>query len=636
MYNNRKVFVSGGAGVIGTALVERLVSQGAQVLVGDLKPRPSGWDAAIRYRQGDLNFVTLQELAEFAPEYVFHLAATFERSVETAEFWDENDKHNVRLSHHLMGLVKQLPSVRKVIFTSSYLIYNQERYQFDSPAEHPTILNERDPIYPRNLCGAAKLLHEIELQFLSEFSVSKFKTVSARIYRVYGRNSRDIVSRWIQALLRGETIQVYRKEGLFDYVYANDVAEGLLRLGASEAEGIVNLATGRARRVEEVLDILRLYFPDMKSVEQPSDIPYEASQADIAALEAATGWKPSRQLEDTIPELIEHYRSALRAAAEETVSPTSNGILISSVSKKVPLIQTVRDAVNKMGADIELVGGDLDANCIGGHFVDRFWPMPPIRELSVEQLVRYCKEHRIRHIIPTRDGELDYYASHRTTLAAEGISVMVSDREAIGRCLDKLIFYECASQWGFPAIPTSERLQDLPGERFVVKERFGAGAKGNGINLSRLEAEHHAQTLLNPIFQPYVEGYEVSADLYMDREGACKGVVLRTRDETAYGESQVTTTFRNESLERMIGELAAKLGLYGHAVIQFIVDRSGKCHMIECNPRLGGASRLSLAYGLDSLYWFLLESQGVSIKEYPFTRSSTDKRLIRYAEDRIL
>jgi len=44
---------------------------------------------------------------------------------------------------------------------------------------------------------------------------------------------------------------------------------------------------------------------------------------------------------------------------------------------------------------------------------------------------------------------------------------------------------------------------------------------------------------------------------------------------------------------------------------------------------------LSLAYGLDSLYWFLLESQGESLRDYPFVRSGKDKRLIRYAEDRI-
>jgi carbamoyl-phosphate synthase large subunit len=635
MFQDSKVFVSGGAGVIGTALVERLLSQGARVFVADLKPRPSDWPASVRYRQGDLNTITLQELAGFAPDFVFHLAATFERSVETPEFWDENDRHNVRLSHHLMGLVKQLPSVRKVIFASSYLIYNQDLYTFDAPAETPVSLKEEDPIYPRNLCGAAKLLHEIELQFLSHFSASRFKTVSARIYRVYGKNSRDVISRWIQALLRGETLQVYRKEGMFDYVYAEDVAEGLLRLGASDAEGIVNLATGRARRVSEVLDILRQHFPEMKTVDMPSDIRYEASQADVSRLQSTVGWKPDRQLEDVIPLLIEHYRKATEAAPEPDKLEQQRAVLVSSVSRKVPLVQMVREAIHKLGASWEVVGGDLNPNCIGSHFVDRFWHMPPIRELRVDQLIEFCHEQGVRYIVPTRDGELPYFAAHRDALKQAGISVMISEPDVVDRCLDKLRFYRETAQWGFPAIPTSDRLQAIAGDRIVVKERFGAGSRGNGINLSRAQAEAHAETLQEPIFQPYIEGYEVSADCYVDRDRQCKGVVLRTRDETAYGESQVTTTFRNESLERMIGDLAVKLGIYGHAVFQFFVDRSGKCHIIECNPRLGGASRLSLAYGLDSLYWFLLESQGESLRDYPFVRSGKDKRLIRYAEDRI-
>ena len=62
-------------------------------------------------------------------------------------------------------------------------------------------------------------------------------SVSARIFRVYGRGSRDVVSRWIRSLTQAPDLPltVFRKEGRFDYVYAGDVAEGLLRLGASDA-----------------------------------------------------------------------------------------------------------------------------------------------------------------------------------------------------------------------------------------------------------------------------------------------------------------------------------------------------------------------------------------------------------------
>jgi carbamoyl-phosphate synthase large subunit len=90
-----RVFVSGGAGVIGMELIPKLYALGATVLVGDLKPRPAAFPSAVLYRQGDLNSMTKQEFDAFAPGLFIHLAATFERSTESYEFWHENFRHNV-------------------------------------------------------------------------------------------------------------------------------------------------------------------------------------------------------------------------------------------------------------------------------------------------------------------------------------------------------------------------------------------------------------------------------------------------------------------------------------------------------------------------------------------------------------
>ena len=73
-----RVFVSGGSGVIGMELIPKLCALGAQVLVGDLKPRPKSFSKDVQYRQGDLNTMTAQEFEAFAPDLFIHLAATFE------------------------------------------------------------------------------------------------------------------------------------------------------------------------------------------------------------------------------------------------------------------------------------------------------------------------------------------------------------------------------------------------------------------------------------------------------------------------------------------------------------------------------------------------------------------------------
>ncbi|WP_232511550.1 ATP-grasp domain-containing protein [Parageobacillus thermoglucosidasius] len=311
-------------------------------------------------------------------------------------------------------------------------------------------------------------------------------------------------------------------------------------------------------------------------------------------------------------------------------------MLVTSISKKIPMLQAVQQAMLKMDSSMALIGADMNPNCIGRYFVHEFWEMPSLKEVAIEEFILVCKKKNIRFIIPTRDGELLYFSFHRRLFEEHGISVMVSEPEAIKTCLDKLRFYKVLTEKGFPAIPTTLSAQELKCNNYVVKERYGAGARSIGINLSGEEAVLHAKKLEAPIFQPFIQGIEISVDLYVTRTGDVKGVVARTRDNVVNGESQVTTTIKNEKLERMCGDIAKCLKLYGHVVMQVIMDNKGDFYIIECNSRFGGASTLSIEVGLDSFYWFFLESQGENLDDYPFIRSTTEKRQIRYPTNLII
>jgi carbamoyl-phosphate synthase large subunit len=308
----KRVFVSGGAGVIGRQLCRLLLEEGVELLVGDLKPCPSEWAGRLQYRQGDLNELTQVELDSFAPELFIHLAATFERSVESWEFWQENFRHNVALSHHLMSMMRETPEVKRVIFASSYLIYEPDLYLFDVPCNRAVKLDESAPIRPRNLIGMAKLAHEMELRFLADFPQTRFDSTCVRIFRGYGIGSRDVISRWVREALRGEAITVYQPEGRFDYIYSKDSAGGLVHLAnAKTLPAIVNLGTGRSRSVAEVLQVLARYLPDIRRKDEAAALPYEASEADMTRYFALTGWMPKYSLESAIPEIIAFERDNL-------------------------------------------------------------------------------------------------------------------------------------------------------------------------------------------------------------------------------------------------------------------------------------------------------------------------------------
>ena len=303
-WKDRKVFISGGAGVIGTALVDHLLSCGARLFVGDLKPEPTDWKGRLEYRQGDLVEMEEEQVRAFSPEIFFHLAAAFERSIENYEFWEENYHHNVFLSHRLLTQLKEVPSLKKIIFASSYLIYDPLLYLSKTDSKEMRPLKEKSAASPRNLCGMAKFFHEKELAFVSTFK-PHLQIISARIFRSYGKGSRDIISRWIRSALQGEVLEVYRPEGRFDFIYADDVAVGLQKLAESSFSGVVNLGTGHARSIDEVVEIIKSHFPKLKVEQRKAQIEIESSLASMEKFQGITGWNNFRTLEQAIHEIIQ-------------------------------------------------------------------------------------------------------------------------------------------------------------------------------------------------------------------------------------------------------------------------------------------------------------------------------------------
>lgn len=309
-------------------------------------------------------------------------------------------------------------------------------------------------------------------------------------------------------------------------------------------------------------------------------------------------------------------------------------VLITSVSGKVPLVNAVKEASRKISSKSKVIGGDINEHCIARYFVDGFWKMPLLSEISDGDILNFCQENGIGFIIPSRNGELAFWAEKKRVLEQHQVYVMVSDKESVKLCLDKLLFSECLAKHSIGVIPSYEHIDDVDSEFYVVKERYGAGSKKVGLKLRKDEARRYANDLEHPIFQPYIDGKEYSIDVYMGKNGKAIGAISRTRDVVVNGESQITTTCKHSKLEEICFRIAEIIGLYGHVMFQAFVNDNEEIHIIECNPRFGGASTASIAAGLDSFYWFFSESLG-RMEDICFARSSNEKRQIRYPCDKI-
>ena len=285
-------------------------------------------------------------------------------------------------------------------------------------------------------------------------------------------------------------------------------------------------------------------------------------------------------------------------------------LLFSSLSAKVALYKGVLESAKRYHEQATLIGADCDPNCPAASKVEAFSPIHALADMDEGLLLEYCKKLKPTHIIPTRDGELDFWASNQSALAQHGIKVMVSNKEAIQLCQDKLLFYQSMQKSSIPPIPTSEKITALSAKQIVAKERTGSAAQSIGINLTVNEAFLHAEKLDCPIFQPMIDGKEFSAETWISSAGNCHGMVLRWRTKVIEGEAHESEIFENRKWEERMRKTFERInGLSGHVLAQVLVDADQNLHLIEINPRLGGASPLALAAGLSSAEWFLLQSE---------------------------
>ena len=285
-------------------------------------------------------------------------------------------------------------------------------------------------------------------------------------------------------------------------------------------------------------------------------------------------------------------------------------VLFSSLSAKIALYDSVKNEIATISPGIVLLGADSDKSCIGSKKVRDFTTIPPIDELKKESLLHYCQKNRVRFIVPTRDGELPFWAEHQDFLISNQIGVMISSKSAIQICEDKYLFAKHLKKAPIPAIKTSLSSTSLSSEydHFVAKERTGTASSTIGINLRQEDLLTHSQKLKRPIFQPQIKGREFSAETWIDKNNRCHGVILRWRTHVIKGESHNSITFKNTAWEKNLVTTFNKIeGLKGHILAQVMVDQNEKLHLVEINPRLGGASPLALASGLHSVKWSILE-----------------------------
>ncbi len=253
----RHCLVIGGAGVIGSHVVEALLNEGARVTVFDnlASGRRDNLAQALGHPGCTLLEGSITDRAALAracreAEYVFHLAVA--GMAQCAQ------NPRLALEVNVVGTWNVLETaaeagVRKVIFSSAGAVYGQPRY---------VPVDEDHPLDTRIAYGASKVAGE---RFLAAFHAERgLAGVALRYFNVYGprhdhpRNATQIIPRWLARLERGEPPIIFGDgEQTMDFVYIEDVARAnLLAAGSDVTEGAFNVASGVETSANELARLL--------------------------------------------------------------------------------------------------------------------------------------------------------------------------------------------------------------------------------------------------------------------------------------------------------------------------------------------------------------------------------------------
>jgi len=304
-----RVLVTGGAGFIGSHVVERLLADGHEVSVVDncSAGRPSYVARPATLHVCDLRSPRLEAVfADARPQAVVHVAAqaSVGRSVTDPV---------VDASVNILGTLGLLTACRRwgvtrVVYTSTGGAAYGDTEVVPTPEDHPT--NATSPY------GVSKVAAERYLECWA--GLTGLSVLTFRLANVYGprqnpRGEAGVIAIFVYRLLRGEGCVINGDGGQTrDYVFVGDVAEAIARsLERPETRGVVNIGTGLETSVNEVYERLaRAIGIDCPATHAPAK-PGEQRRSvlDPTRAKMLLGWTPTVSLDDGLQRTVAAFRA---------------------------------------------------------------------------------------------------------------------------------------------------------------------------------------------------------------------------------------------------------------------------------------------------------------------------------------
>lgn len=328
-----KWLVTGGAGFIGSNVVQRLLEAGQTVTVLDNFStghrsnldealREAGEQAASRFTliEGDVRDLATCQEACSGVDYVLHQAALGSVPRSLADPLTSHEVNVGGMVHMLMAAREA--GVRRFVYASSSSVYG----------DHPGLPKQEDQT-GRVLSPYAATKACCETYAAAFQAGYGLETIGLRYFNVFGRRQDPagpysaVIPRWIDRMLGGERCEIYGDgETSRDFCYVDNAVQANLRAALADASAsgaVYNIAFGERTTLNELYEALRDRLLDMGHDVYggaPSYQPFRAgdvrhSLADVSAAAAALGYAPTHSVADGLDEALVWYASSRATTA---------------------------------------------------------------------------------------------------------------------------------------------------------------------------------------------------------------------------------------------------------------------------------------------------------------------------------
>lgn len=300
------VLITGGAGFIGSHIVDILVNNKFKVRVldnlisGDINNLPNN----IEFIKGDIRDKKIVSLALQDIDYVVHYAALINVAKSMI---DINEYHDVNINGTFnMLLESKNNNIKKFIFASSSSVYGDNNNIEQS---------ENDILSPLSMYAITKMIGEKYCKFFNE--AFNLETISLRQFNVYGPRQNPngdyaaVIPKFIEKVKSNISPYIYGDGNQSrDFIFVEDIANFILKILLDKKiklnGDVFNIASGKAIKINEVLEnIKKNYNSNISPIymdKREGDI--LSSKANINKIKQEFNWEPSIDLNNGLIKII--------------------------------------------------------------------------------------------------------------------------------------------------------------------------------------------------------------------------------------------------------------------------------------------------------------------------------------------